>query len=364
MSSGFDIPPGTVSLADYEAITRKRVGETVWSYIAGGGGDELTMQWNREAFERIRLEGRVLRDMASATTQVELLGMTLPHPIMVAPVAFQKLVHPDGELATVVGASALGAAMVVSTQASVLLEDIARHAAAPLWFQMYIQHDRGFTQGLAERAAAAGYRALVVTVDAPVNGVRNREQRAGFRFPPGVSAVNLAGLPPQPAPQVGPGESPVFKGMLDNAPTWRDIEALAAASKLPVVLKGIVSPSDAQAAIDHGAAAVIVSNHGGRTLDTLPATIDALPRVADAVSGRIPLLLDGGIRRGTDVLKALALGARAVLIGQPCIHGLAVGGAAGVAHVLGLLRAELEVAMTLTGCRTLADIDRSVIWRD
>jgi 4-hydroxymandelate oxidase len=229
---------------------------------------------------------------------------------------------------------------------------------------MYIQHDRGFTQGLAERAAAAGYRALVVTVDAPVNGVRNREQRAGFRFPPGVSAVNLAGLPPQPAPQVGPGESPVFKGMLDNAPTWRDIEALAAASKLPVVLKGIVSPSDAQAAIDHGAAAVIVSNHGGRTLDTLPATIDALPRVADAVAGRIPLLLDGGIRRGTDVLKALALGARAVLIGQPCIHGLAVGGAAGVAHVLGLLRAELEVAMTLTGCRTLADIDRSVIWRD
>jgi 4-hydroxymandelate oxidase len=281
---------------------------------------------------------------------------------MVAPVAVQKLAHPDGELATVVGASALGAAMVVSTQASVLLEDIARHAATPLWFQLYIQHDRGFTQALAERATAAGYRALVVTVDASVNGVRNREQRAGFRFPPGVSAVNLTGMAPPPMPQVGPGESPVFKGMLDGAPTWRDVEALVKASKLPVVLKGIVSPSDAQAAIDHGAAAVIVSNHGGRALDTLPATIDALPRVAAAVGGRIPVLLDGGIRRGTDVLKALALGARAVLIGQPCIHGLAVGGAAGVAHVLGLLRAELEVAMTLTGCRTLAEIDRSVIW--
>ena len=362
MSSGFDIPPGTVSLADYETLARTRLGEAAWSYIAGGGADELTMRWNREAFARIRLEGRVLRDMAGATTQVELLGMTLPHPVMVAPVAFQKLAHPDGELATVVGASALGAAMVVSTQASVLLEDIARHAASPLWFQLYIQHDRGFTQALAERAAAAGYRALVVTVDAMVNGVRNREQRAGFRFPPGVSAVNLAGMKPQPMPQVGPGESPVFKGMLDGAPTWRDVEALAKVSKLPVVLKGIVSPSDAQAAIDHGAAAVIVSNHGGRALDTLPATIDALPRVADAVAGRIPLLLDGGVRRGTDVLKALALGARAVLIGQPCIHGLAVGGAAGVAHVLGLLRAELEVAMALTGCRTLAEIDRSVIW--
>jgi 4-hydroxymandelate oxidase len=362
MSSGFDIPPGTVSLADYERLARARLGEAVWSYVAGGGADELTMRWNRDAFERIRLEGRVLCDMAGATTQVELLGMTLPHPIMVAPVAFQKLAHPDGELATVVGASALGAAMVVSTQASVLLEDIAHHAAAPLWFQLYIQHDRGFSHALAERAAAAGYRAIVVTVDAAVNGVRNREQRAGFRFPPGVSAVNLAGMVPQPMPQVGPGESPVFKGMLDGAPTWRDIEALVKASKLPVVLKGIVSPSDAQAAIDHGAAAVIVSNHGGRALDTLPATIDALPRVADAVAGRIPLLLDGGIRRGTDVLKALALGARAVLIGQPCIHGLAVGGAAGVAHVLGLLRAELEVAMALTGCRTLADIDRNVIW--
>ncbi|MGN6284622.1 MAG: alpha-hydroxy acid oxidase [Afipia sp.] len=364
MSSGFDIPPGTVSLADYETHARARLGEAVWSYLAGGGADELTMRWNREAFTRIRLEGRVLRDMAGATTQVDLLGMTLPHPIMVAPVAFQTLAHPDGELAAVVGASALGAAMVVSTQASVPLEDIARQAATPLWFQLYIQHDRGYTQALAERAAAAGYRALVVTVDAPVNGVRNREQRAGFRFPPGVSAVNLAGMTPQPMPQVGPGESPVFKGMLDGAPTWRDIEALVKASTLPVVLKGIVSPSDARAAIDHGAAAVIVSNHGGRALDTLPATIDALPRGADAVADRIPLLLDGGIRRGTDVLKALALGARAVLIGQPCIHGLAVGGAAGVAHVLGLLRAELEVAMALTGCRTIGEIDRGVVWRD
>lgn len=362
MSASFTIPPGTVSLADYEAVARTRMDANAWAYLDGGGADELTLRWNREAYDRIRLEGRVLRDMSGATTQTELLGLQLPHPIIVAPVAHHKLAHPDGERATALGAAALGALMVVSTEANVTLEDVAHASVAPLWFQLYIQHDRDFTRALAERAAAANYRALVVTVDAAVNGVRNREQRAGFRLPQGLATVNLAGLAPHPMPQIGPVDSPVFKGLLDGAATWRDIEALVASTSLPVLLKGIVSPRDALTALDCGVAGIVVSNHGGRTLDTLPATIEALPRVADAVAGRIPLIVDGGIRRGTDVLKALALGASAVMVGRPCIHGLAVGGAAGVAHVLSLLRAELEVAMALTGCASISEIDRAVIW--
>jgi 4-hydroxymandelate oxidase len=362
MPVGRDIPPGTVALADYETAARARMGENAWAYIAGGSADELTMRWNREAFDRIRLEGRVLRDMQGATTQVELLGLTLPYPILLAPVAFQRLVHPDGEIATALGASALGATMVVSTLASFTIEDIARAATAPLWFQLYMHYDRGFTRTLVQRAETAGYRALVVTVDAAVSGLRNRQQRAGFRMPEDVAAVNLADLPPPAQPSPGPGESPIFRGMLDGAATWRDIAALVASTRLPVLLKGIVSPDDARAALDCGVAGLIVSNHGGRTLDTLPASIDALPRIADAVGDRVPLLLDGGIRRGTDVLKALAFGARAVLIGRPCVYGLAVAGGAGVAHVLSLLRAEFEMAMALTGCASVAEIGPAAIW--
>jgi 4-hydroxymandelate oxidase len=364
MTSGHDIPPGTVSLADYEALARTRMGENAWAYIAGGSADELTMRWNREAFDRIRLEGRVLREMTGATTQVELLGLTLPYPILVAPVAFQRLVHPDGEIAAALGASALGAAMVVSTLASFTIEDIARAATAPLWFQLYMHYDRGFTRTLVQRAEAAGYRALVVTVDASVSGLRNRQQRAGFRLPEDIAAVNLADLPQPAKPPLGPGESPIFRGMLDGAATWRDIATLVASTRLPVLLKGIIAPDDARAALDCGVAGLIVSNHGGRTLDTLPASIDALPRIADTVGGRVPLLLDGGIRRGTDVLKALAFGARAVLIGRPCVYGLTVAGGAGVAHVLSLLRAEFEMAMALTGCASVADIDPAAIWSD
>ncbi|CAM5360139.1 (S)-mandelate dehydrogenase OS=Afipia felis OX=1035 GN=mdlB PE=3 SV=1 [Afipia felis] len=363
MTSGHDIPPGTVSLSDYEALARARISENAWAYIAGGSADELTMRWNREAFDRIRLEGRVLRDMTGASTQVELLGLTLPYPILMAPVAFQRLVHSDGEIAAALGASAVGATMVVSTLASVTIEEIARAATAPLWFQLYMHHDRGFTRTLVQRAETAGYRTLVVTVDAAVSGLRNRQHRAGFRLPEDVTAVNLVGMPKPPTPQpLGPGESAIFRGLLDAAATWRDVAALVASTRLPVLLKGIVGPEDALAALDCGVAGLIVSNHGGRTLDTLPASIDVLPRIADAVGGRVPLLLDGGIRRGTDVLKAMAFGARAVMIGRPCVHGLAVAGATGVAHVLSLLRAEFEMAMALTGCASVAEIGPAAIW--
>lgn len=352
------IPATVAALADYERLARERMTPEAWAYVEGGSADELTVQENRTAFDRLQLRGRVLGDFAGGGhTRVTLLGRTLEHPILLAPVALHKLANPHGELATVLGAAATGTTMIVSTQASVALEEIAQGAeGAPLWFQLYIQPDRAFTESLVRRAETAGYEALVVTVDAPVNGVRNREQRAQFRMPPGVEMVNLRGGS-SPATAAG-----LCGGLLATAPTWADIAWLRSLTKLPVILKGIMDPDDARRAIDCGVAGVIVSNHGGRTLDTLPATISVLPRIVSAVGGRVPLLLDGGIRRGTGVLKALALGATAVLVGRPQIHGLAAAGAPGVAHVIRILRAELEVAMALTGCATPAQVSKSVFW--
>lgn len=348
------VPPDVVSLADYERHACARLPEPIWAYIAGAGADGITRRWNREAFDRIALAGRVLADMRDATTATALLGLDLRSPVLLAPVAFQRLAHPDGELATALGAGAAGTPMTVSTQASASIEDIAAGAHGPLWFQLYFQPDRAFTLSLVRRAEQAGYRAIVATVDAPVNGVRNEEQRSGFRLPPGIEAVNLRDAP-QPRHRAGPGESPVFRGLLDGAPTWADIEWLRGQTRLPVLLKGIIDPRDAAAAVDAGCDGIVVSNHGGRTLDTLPATIDALPGIAAAVAGRVPLILDGGVRRGTDVLKALERGAAAVMVGQPVMHALAVAGAVGVVHMLAILCAELEVAMALTGRRTIAD---------
>ncbi len=357
------IPPEIAAVTDYESFARERMSASAWAYISGAAADELTLAENHNAFRRLRLRQRVLADLEGANTRLELFGHTYEYPIFLAPVAYQKMVHPDGELAAALGASAMQAGMVVSTQASVALEDIAAMARAPLWFQLYIQQDRRFTQQLVHRAEKAGYRALVVTVDAPVNGVRNREQRASFTLPAGVDAVNLRGMLPQAAHTAQAGSSPLFGGpLLAGAPTWKDIQWLIGLARLPVLLKGITTADDAQRAIECGAAGIIVSNHGGRTLDTLPATIDTLPAVARAVNRRIPILLDGGIRRGTDIFKALALGATATLIGRPYVYGLAAAGAPGVAHVLHMLRAELEVAMALTGRPTLGDIDSSAIW--
>lgn len=361
MNTASVVPPGVVSLADYERLARERLPEGIWSYIAGAGADGLTRRWNREAFDGLRLEGRVFADMAGASTGTTLLGVDIDAPIILAPVAFQKLAHPDGELASVIGAGATGTVMTVSTQASVSIEDIAADAHAPLWLQLYMSSDRGFTQNLVRRAEAAGYRAIMVTADASVNGVRNDEQRAGFQLPPGIGAVNLLGAP-VPSLRAGPGESPVFRGLLDLAPTWDNLAWLCAETALPVLVKGIVSPLDAEKACALGARGIVVSNHGGRTLDTLPASIEALPRIAERIAGRVPLILDGGVRRGTDILKAMALGASAVMVGQPVMHALAVAGATGVAHIIALLRAELEVAMALTGRSTIAAIDRTVLW--
>ncbi len=357
------IPADVVAVADYERLAPHFMSEPAAAYLLGGAADEFTLRDNCAAFQRLRLRSRVLRELAGGDTRLNLFGHDYDYPILLAPVAYQKLLHAQGELATAMGAAAVGAGMVVSTQASVALEDVARGARAPLWFQLYPQPDRDFTRELVKRVELAGYRAIVLTADAPISGVRNREQRAGFAMPPGVEAVNLRGARAMPAQRAGAGESAVFgTALLDVAPTWKDLQWLLSATRLPVLVKGILAAEDAALAIEMGAAGIIVSNHGGRTLDTLPATIDALPAVAAAVAGRVPLLMDGGIRRGTDVLKALALGADAVLVGRPYAFGLAVAGALGVAHVLHILRTEFEAAMALAGCRTLGDIGKEVIF--
>ena len=353
------VPHSTASLADHEHWARQTLDANAWAYFSGGAADEITLRANRSAWDDITLQPRVLQALAGGHTQIQLLGRTLAHPILLAPIAFQKMAHPDGELASAVAAAALGAGMVLSTQSSTPLEAVAAamlgdSVRGALWFQLYLQHDRGFTRQLVQRAEAAGYEALVLTVDAPTSGTRDRERRAGFRLPPGISAVNLAGLAPPPRAELRPGQSALFDDLLRHAPTWDDVAWLQSITRLPVLLKGVLHPSDARQAAALGVAGLIVSNHGGRTLDTAPASAHALPRIADAVQGTLALLVDGGIRRGTDVLKAMALGASAVLLGRPAIYGLAHAGAAGVAHVLRLLRDELEIAMALTGCRTLA----------
>lgn len=353
------IPPDVAALTDYEPLARERMTPAAWAYFAGGAGDEWTLRENVAAFARLRLRPRVLRDLRGGGTRLTLFGTELAAPILLAPVAFQKLLHPDGERATAMAAAAMETAMVVSTQASLPLEEIAAPAPTPLWFQLYIQPDRGFTADLVRRAEAAGYKALVVTVDAPVNGLRNREQRAGFALPPGIGPVNLLGMrSPPPGP---PGALLFGTPLLECAPSWADLAWLRGLTRLPIILKGITDAEDARRTVDAGMDGLIVSNHGGRTLDGVPASIDLLPPIAAAVGQALPVLMDGGIRRGTDVLRALALGARAVLIGRPYIFALAAAGAPGVAHVIRILRAELELAMALTGCRDLASIDRSVL---
>ena len=353
------VPPTTASVADHERLAQQQLDSNAWAYFSGGAADEITLRANRSAWDGLVLQPRVLRPLAGGHTRTTLLGRTLAHPILLAPVAFQRLAHPDGELASACAAAALGAGLVLSTQASTLLEAVADtflsdSGRGPLWFQLYLQHDQGFTRQLVQRAEAAGYEALVLTVDAPTSGARDRERRARFQLPAGISAVNLAGLAPPPSAPLHPGESALFDRLLHHAPTWDDVQWLQSITRLPVLLKGVLHPDDARQAAALGVAGLIVSNHGGRTLDTAPATAHALARIADAVQGALALLVDGGIRRGTDVLKAIALGASAVLIGRPALWGLAHAGAVGVAHVLRLLRDELEIAMALTGCATLA----------
>jgi 4-hydroxymandelate oxidase len=365
------IPAGVVTLTDHENHARKVMDDNAYAYFCGGAGDEFTLQANCQAWSTLKLQPRVLQPLAGGHTRTQLLGKTLAHPIFLAPVAYQRMAHPDGELATAHAAAALGAGMVLSTQSSTSLESVAAAVLSPsntatrgpLWFQLYMLHDRGFTKDLVQRVEAAGYEVLVVTVDAPTQGYRDRERRANFKLPVGVSAVNLVGLPEEQKVALQPGQSALFDGLLTTAPTWADIEWLQKVTRLPIILKGILHEDDARQAASMGLAGIVVSNHGGRTLDTAVATADVLPRIAQKLAGGIPILVDGGIRRGTDVLKAIASGATAVMVGRPYVYGLANAGAVGVAHVLRLLRDELEVAMALCGCSTLSQVTAKVIYQ-
>lgn len=340
------IPAGVATAADYEVHAHNALEPDAWNYFAAHAGDGHTVRANREAWDRCALVPRVLRGVRSVDTASQLFGRTLAWPLLVAPMALQRLAHADGEVATAAAAGALGAGMVLSCQASIRIETIAAAAGppqrrGPLWFQLYLLPDREATLDLVRRAEAAGCEALVLTVDAAARTARS------LRLPPGVSAVNLPPASGQPAS---------LAELLAQAPTWEDVAWLRRQTRLPLLLKGVLHPADAREALQQGVDGLVVSNHGGRVLDGAIATASALPAMADAVAGDLPLLVDGGIQRGTDIAKALALGARAVLLGRPLLWGLASAGAAGAAHVLRLLRDEFELAMAQCGAARLAEL--------
>ena len=342
-----------ITLGDYETLARSRLSLMAYEFLAAGAADEVTLRWNREAFDRIALRPRVLADVSAIDTSITLFGETLPSPVLLAPVAYQRLFHDEGECAVARGASAAGAVYVMSTASNCTVEDVAASTNAPLWLQLYLQNDREVTRDLVQRAEAAGVRALCLTVDTPVLGTRTRQQRVRFALRPELPTPHLDAT--------GRGRLSVVDGKREPL-TWRDVEWLRSIVTVPLLLKGIMTGSDAVRALDAGAAGIIVSNHGARNLDTLPASIDALPEVVARVAGRVPLLVDGGIRRGTDVVKALARGASAVLIGRPYAYALAVNGADGVTHVLRILQQELETAMALLGRARIAELDATALW--
>jgi len=353
------------NLLELEDMARAKVPRAIFDYIAGGAEDEVTLRRNREAFGRWALRPRVLRDVRKRDTKTVLLGERVSMPVCVAPTSFHALVHPEGEVATARGTAAAETILIASTISTKPLEEIAAAADAPRWFQLYVYKDRAVTEELVNRAVKAGYKALCLTADTPVLGRRERDERNAFTLPPGFGIANLkpAGLDGMPEVEQGSAFAQYVTDLLDSSLTWDDVDWLKSISPLPLVVKGIMTAEDAVLAVDHGIAGIVVSNHGGRQLDSTLGSLDALPEVVAAVRGRIEVYLDGGIRRGTDVLKALALGAKAVFVGRPVLWGLAFGGADGVRAVLDELRTELDTAMALAGCATLKDIESSLVLR-
>jgi 4-hydroxymandelate oxidase len=351
-------PP--VSLAEYEELAREVLPQEAFDYFAGGAGDEWTLGENRAAFSRFVLRPRVLVDVSERDTSTTVLGQRVASPVLVAPTALQRMAHAEGEVAMARAAAAAGTVMILSTLASCTIEDVAE-AGSSRWFQLYVQRDHELTAELVKRAHAAGYSAIVLTVDLPVVGTRDRDTRNGFTIPEGLGYVNLGVERPR---DTEGSDFAAYVGFLsDQSVTWDDLAWIRSLSPLPLVLKGILTAEDARLAAENGVDAVVVSNHGGRQLDGSIPSVEALPEVVEAVGGRLEVLLDGGVRRGSDVMKALALGARAVLVGRPAIWGLAVDGERGAARVLELLRAELETAMALAGCRTIAEITPALVRR-
>jgi 4-hydroxymandelate oxidase len=359
-----------VNLDELESRARERLDPMLFDYIAGGAADEWTLVENRAAWSHVRLLPRMLRGVSDRSMSTTVLGTPISMPVVVPPMGFQGLCHTEAETATARATAAEGTVFCASTVSNTSLEEIAQASGAgPRWFQLYVYKDRGITKSLVERATAAGYSALCLTIDTPLAGPRERDRRNNLRMPGHLKLGNFSeSHTAMHHHGSGPGSSlaQYIAAQWDPALTWKDVEWLRSISPMPVMVKGVLAPDDATLAVDHGAAAIVVSNHGGRQLDGVPAGITMLPHVVDAVArrGGCEVYVDGGARRGTDVLKALALGARAVLIGRPVLWGLTLGGADGVRAVLQRIRAEIDLAMALAGCATLADVTPDLILRD
>ena len=349
------LPADILSATDYEARAADHIAAPTLAWIAGGSGTERTLQANRQAYANLQIRPRLLNDFRHASTRRTLCGTPLQHPILLAPLGHQDLLHSEGERAVARAAEATGTCLVASTLSSLPLEEVAAATSAPRWFQLYWQPRRDDTLRLIRRAESAGYQAIVLTLDAPVQPISRRAQLAGFRLPPDLPP-NLADCAPLPQVALEPGQSILLHGMMSEAPRWEDLAWLLSQTRLPVIAKGVSHPDDALRLKAMGVAGQIVSNHGGRSLDGVPATLRSLPALRAALGADYPLLLDGGIRSGTDIFKALASGADAVLVGRLQGYALAVAGALGVAHMLKLLRDELELCMALAGTPALDDI--------
>ncbi|HET7759241.1 MAG TPA: alpha-hydroxy acid oxidase [Gaiellaceae bacterium] len=347
-----------LNVDDYAEAARARLDPGPYGYVVGGAGDERTLRANSLAYEKWELRPRVLVDVGGVTTATTVLGTEVAMPLLVAPTAFQRLIHPDAEVAMARAAAAGGTVMTLSTLSSVTPAELAAGApGGPKWFQLYWSRDRGFTQELVEAAVDAGFTALVLTVDLPVAGRRERDARAAFALPDDLPLPNI------PLALRREDFHSALGAVVDDTLTWRDLEWLRSVCPLPLAVKGILTSEDAVLAAEHGAAAIVVSNHGGRQLDGVAASLDALPEVVETVGERVEVLVDGGIRRGTDVLKALALGAKAALTGRAVLWGLAADGEQGAARVLELLREELESGLKLLGCTSPAEVTRAHVQR-
>lgn len=362
LTDNSSLPP--VNLHEFQAMAEHVLPRMVYDYYAGGANDEVLLKSTRAAWDAIEIRYRVMRDVSTRSSACTVLGQSLSWPVMIAPMAMQRMAHADGEMATARAATATSTGMVLSTLSNTSVEDVASVLTQPLWFQLYIEKDRGATKALVERTEAAGCRALVLTVDTPLLGRRERDIRNQFHMLSGLSVPHIrvanSGTLSEPVASAS-ALGAYVNTQWDSSISWKDLEWLQSVTKLPILIKGVVRGDDAATALNHGASGVIVSNHGGRQMDAAITTVRALREVADAMSGRGALLVDGGIRRGTDVLKAIALGANAVLLGRPVLWGLSSGGVDGVKRVLELLRDEFDLAMALSGCCEVREITRDLL---
>ncbi len=356
------IPSELVAPCDFERLAPEFIEAAAWAHVAGGTGGEQSLQANIRALAGIELHSRILQDLEAASTRTTLLGQAFRHPVLLAPMNAQSLVHPQGELATAAGAAAQQACLVVSTQASKPMEEIAAQTDAPKWFQLYIQPEREHTRALIERAENTGFGALMVTLNVPILVPVYRAVRAGFALPDHARPAHVFESPKRAQAELRPDQSPIFQGKMREAPDWDELAWVLEQTSLPTIAKGVTHPDDARRLIDMGIDCIAVSNHGGRTLDAMPASIHCLPGIRQAVGDDFPLLMDGGVRSGYDVFKAIAMGADAVMIGRLQLYALAVAGSLGVAHLIKLVREELELAMSFAGCTSVERINRDCLF--